>query len=127
MATAFLEHVNITVSDPVKTAENLEKLFGWHIRWQGEAKDNGWTVHVGNDTSYVAVYSVGQPKAPAETSYHTRGGLNHVGVVVEDLQAAENRVKEMGYVPHSHADYEPGQRFYFDGDDGIEFEVISYS
>jgi glyoxylase I family protein len=127
MATAFLEHVNITVSDPVKTAENLEKLFGWHIRWQGKAKDNGWTVHVGNDSSYVAVYSVGTPQTSGEISYETRGGLNHVGVVVDDLKAAEERVREMGYAPHSHADYEPGERFYFDGDDGIEFEVISYS
>ena len=127
MASAFLEHVNVTVSDPVKTAENLEKLFGWHIRWQGEAKDGGWTVHVGNETTYLAVYSVGNPKPSADTSYHTRGGLNHIGVLVEDLDAAEDRVRLLGYTPHSHADYKPGRRFYFDGDDGIEFEVVSYS
>jgi len=125
MAEAFLEHVNITVSDPVKTAERLADLFGWQIRWQGEAKAGGYSVHVGNDSSYVAVYSLGQPNE-ASDSYTTRGGLNHIGVVVDDLDATEKRVKAMGYTPHSHADYEPGRRFYFDGDDGIEFEVVSY-
>lgn len=125
MAEAFLEHVNITVTDPVKTAQRLADLFGWHVRWQGEAKAGGFTVHVGNDSSYVAVYSLGDPK-DAPDSYTTRGGLNHVGVVVDDLDATEERVKAMGYEPHNHADYEPGRRFYFDDDDGIEFEVVSY-
>ena len=32
-----------------------------------------------------------------------------------------------GYEPFSHADYEPGRRFYFLDRDGIEFEVISYA
>jgi hypothetical protein len=53
--------------------------------------------------------------------------LNHIGVVVEDLNAAEARVIAAGFMPRSHTDYEPGKRFYFDDHDGIEFEVISYS
>ena len=32
----------------------------------------------------------------------------------------------MGYEPCNHADYDPGRRFYFDDEDGIEFEVVSY-
>jgi len=46
--------------------------------------------------------------------------------VVPDLDAVETRVKEAGFIPKSHANYEPGRRFYFDGPDGIEFEVVSY-
>ncbi|MEC7669548.1 MAG: VOC family protein, partial [Pseudomonadota bacterium] len=30
-------------------------------------------------------------------------------------------------IPHNHADYEPGKRFYFDTPDGIEIEVVSYA
>ncbi|MEZ5811963.1 MAG: VOC family protein [Rhizobiaceae bacterium] len=128
MKQAVLEHVNLTVTDPEKTAERLCDLFGWHVRWKGEAKYGGLTVHVGTDNDYLAVYSMGSPaKAPADESYAVRGGLNHIGVVVDDLEAAERRVKAAGYEPHSHADYEPGRRFYFDDDDGIEFEVVSYS
>jgi len=127
MTTGMLEHVNITVSDPLKTAERLKTWFGWDIRWQGDAKDHGYTVHVGNDESYLAVYSVGTPAAPTDNSYRTRGALNHVGVVVEDLDATEEIIKAGGYHTHNHGDYEPGQRFYFDDDDGIEFEVVSYA
>ncbi len=125
MAGSFLEHVNITVSDPIATAKRLEDWFGWKIRWQGEARAGGYTVHVGNDSSYIAVYSVGKANTPQD-SYETRGGLNHVGVVVADLDAMEKKLLAAGYHTHNHGDYEPGRRFYFDDDDGIEFEVVSY-
>ena len=54
-------------------------------------------------------------------------GLNHIGVTVGDLDSAETRVKSAGYTPYSHADYEPGKRFYFDDEDGVEYEVVSYA
>lgn len=127
MAGAALEHVNVTVSDPLKTAEFLCDLFGWHIRWQGEAKDNGYTVHVGGDDSYVAVYRPSKPLNSGDiNTYVTRGGLNHIGVVVDDLDRVEAKVVAAGYKPHSHADYQPGRRFYFYGDDNVEIEVVSY-
>lgn len=126
MAQATLEHVNVTVSDPVKTAERLCDLFGWHIRWQGDAIHEGHSVHVGSDDNYVAVYRHGTRLDGNVDSYTTRGGLNHIGIVVDDLDAVEAKVLEAGYETHSHADYEPGRRFYFRDDDNIEFEVVSY-
>ena len=72
-----------------------------------------------------AVYRASQAGVPVDT-YRTTGGLNHIGVVVDDLGAVEARVKAAGLVPHSHADYEPGRRFYFDDHDGTEWEVVSY-
>lgn len=128
---AQLEHVNITVSDPKRTAQMLIDLFGWHIRWEGSAMAGaGYTVHVGSKDSYVAVYSGARPDQivpKRDASYMTRGGLNHIGVVVDDLDAVEAKVIAMGLTPKSHADYEPGRRFYFDDPDGVEIEVISYA
>ena len=127
---AHLEHVNITVSDPRRTAQMLSDLFGWHTRWEGAAKAAGFTVHVGTDNSYVAVYSGADPAQTvpkADASYETRGGLNHIGVVVDDLDAVEAKVRALGFEPHSHADYEPGRRFYFHDADQVEIEVISYA
>ena len=123
---SYLEHVNVTVSDPEATAKMLSDLFGWRIRWHGEAIDNGVTYHVGGDNSYVAVYSKGGAKALGD-SYESPGAMNHIGVVVDDLDATEARVSAAGFTPHMHADYEPGRRFYFDAFDGIEIEVVSYS
>lgn len=127
---AHLEHVNITVPDPQKTAQMLIDLFGWHIRWEGEAISGGYTVHVGTQTSYVALYTGpggAENQSPVQNSYRQTGGFNHLGVVVDDLEQAEAAVKSLGLVPEKHADYEPGKRFYFDDPDGIEIEVISYS
>jgi catechol 2,3-dioxygenase-like lactoylglutathione lyase family enzyme len=127
MTTAFLEHVNVTVSDPDATAKRLDDWFGWKVRWKGDSLGGGTTYHIGNDTSYIAAYS--PPKATSavrDESYSHHGGLNHIAVVVEDLDATEERIKAGGYKTHNHADYEPGRRFYFDDDDGIEFEIVSY-
>ncbi|MGR3637286.1 MAG: VOC family protein [Shimia sp.] len=121
-----LEHVNLCVRDPKTTAAILCDLFGWHVRWEGDAKDNGYTVHVGDDESYLAVYAPAVALKPEAERYRHVAGLNHIGVVVHDLAAVEARVKAAGFQPHSHGDYEPGLRFYFDGPEGIEYEVVSY-
>jgi len=126
MQSAFLEHVNVTVSDPDRTAAMLTDLFGWHERWRGAAKDAGLSIHVGGDDFYLVVYSRPDVRPNAGDPGGLVGGLNHVGVVVDDLDAVEARVVAAGFKPHSHADYEPGRRFYFDDADGIEFEVVAY-
>jgi catechol 2,3-dioxygenase-like lactoylglutathione lyase family enzyme len=123
MRTAFIEHVNLTVSDPEATAALMNRLFGWNVRWSGPARDGGRSVHVGDDTFYLALYS----PAGGGQQRHARGEpLNHVGLVVDDLEAAERRVYDAGLLPFNHGNYEPGRRFYFLDPDGIEFELISY-
>jgi catechol 2,3-dioxygenase-like lactoylglutathione lyase family enzyme len=126
MAQALLEHVNLTVSNPERTADMLADLFGWHIRWQGPGRDGGRTIHVGSESHYVAVYA--DPKMPGEQAGFVKGvPLNHVGILVDDLDAIETKVIARGLTPFSHGDYDPGRRFYFFDFDGIEFEVISYA
>ncbi len=123
---ARLEHVNVTVADPDATAQMFGKLFGWRVRWAGPGMATGRTVHVGEDDSYVALFSYGEPAPMRQESYRTRAGLNHIAVVVDDLDATETRVRAAGYVPGNHADYEPGRRFYFREENGLEIEVVSY-
>lgn len=127
MASAGLEHVNVTVSDPKKTAAMLCGLFDWHIRWEGASIHGGYSMHVGSDRDYIAIYSPKTETEKAQDSYTTPGGLNHIGITVDDIDKTEARVKAAGFEPHSHADYEPGRRFYFDDQDGIEWEVVSYA
>ena len=122
-----LEHVNVTVADPDATAAVFCTLFGWRIRWAGAAMQVGRTVHVGGDDSYVALFSYGDAKVGTVDSYRTRGALNHIAVVVQDLPATEARIRKAGYVADNHADYEPGRRFYFREENGIEIEVVSFA
>mgnify|MGYP003482167245 FL=1 len=128
MTTATLEHVNFTASDPQATAAWLCNVFDWKIRWTGDSIYGGTTVHVGSDDTYLAIYSIGHVVSQdPRKSYHVRGGLNHMGIVVDDLDKVEAKLKAVGFEPHSHANYEPGRRFYFRDNDGIEFEIVSYS
>ena len=123
---ATLEHTNFTVRDPKASAAWMQEVFDWKTRWEGPAIAGGFTVHVGGPHTYLALYASENPKPAGESSYDIVGGMNHVGVLVEDLDATEAKVKKAGFEPHNHADYEPGQRFYFHDDNGIEFEVVQY-
>jgi catechol 2,3-dioxygenase-like lactoylglutathione lyase family enzyme len=125
MTESRIEHLNVTVSDPERAAKLMERLFGWHVRWQGTARDGGHTIHVGSNDHYLALYT-GRDVAYTAEDFPKGRPLNHIGVQVDDLDALEAKVVAAGLKPFAHADYEPGRRFYFLDPDGIEYEVVSY-
>lgn len=122
MPNGYLEHANITVSDPERSAALFQKLCGWHERWRGPALNNGRTIHVGTDRDYLAIL---HPRRSAAASVcqgrsaqpHRAGGGRSVEAELANVEA--------GLVPFNHADYEPGRRFYFFDWDGTT-EVVSY-
>ncbi|MEP2988139.1 MAG: VOC family protein [Parasphingorhabdus sp.] len=126
MTTGLLEHVNVTVADPRRSAELFNDLFGWRIRWEGPSMLGGRTIHVGSDDQYLAVYT-NEDVEVADPKFRKGVPLNHVGVVVDNLDMVEDKVKAAGLEPFGHEDYDPGRRFYFFDWNGIEFEVVSYA
>ena len=127
MQPAVLEHINFTVPDIKETASVLCSLFDWKVRWEGDSIYGGYSMHVGEQDSYVALYTPASDSANRIDSYNTSLGLNHISVTVDALDEVEARVKAAGIEPHSHADYEPGRRFYFNLPNGLEIEVVSYA
>ncbi len=125
MALARIEHVNLTVRDPDRTAQMLQSVFGWHVRWQGPSMAGGRTVHVGTSDHYVALYTA-RDTVYTDDQFIKGRPFNHVALEVDDLEETESRVVAAGLTPFSHGDYEPGRRFYFLDPDGIEYEVVSY-
>ena len=125
MSALRIEHVNVTVTDPERSAQLMEALFDWRVRWRGPARDGGHTIHVGSSDCYVALYT-GRDVAYTTEDFAKGRPLNHIGVEVEDLDDTETRVIAAGLRPFSHGDYEPGRRFYFFDPDGVEYEVVSY-
>ena len=95
----MLEHVNVTVRDPMVAAKRFTELFGWKIRWQGEAIDNGYSVHVGTDDHYIAFYAPAGHAVDSGDTYTTEGGLNHIGVVVDDLDTVAAKVTALRRLP----------------------------
>ena len=127
MRVAKFEHVNVTVANPDRTAAMLCDLFGWHVRWKGPSKAGGYTIHVGTEEDYVALYALPDQQKARRDSYHITGAINHFGILVDDLDATEQKILAAGIETHSHQTYDPGSRFYFHDHDGIEWEVLSYA
>lgn len=125
MKIGKLEHVNITVSDPQRSANLLRDLLGWHIRWEGPSMLGGHTIHIGTDDSYIALYTNPEVRA-ADPAFRKGEPMNHIGVTVDDLDAVEVKVVAAGLKPFGHDNYDPGRRFYFFDWNGIEWEVVSY-
>ncbi len=123
MPKGQIEHVNITVSDPERSATLFAELLGWEERWSGPAQNGGRTIHIGEEDTYLAIYTNGK----AIERYQKGAPLNHVGLTVDDLEGAEKVVLAHNLAPFGHEDYDPGRRFYFFDWDGIEFEVVSYA
>ena len=126
MKQSYLEHTNLTVKDPDELAALFCRLFDWKIRWRGDALDNGTTVHVGSDESYLALYTHHDVTDTRSRNHLKINNLNHLGIVVSDLDEVELKVQEEGFEPFNHANYEPGRRFYF-MIDKLEIEIIDYS
>lgn len=84
-------------------------------------------MHVGTEDDYIAVYAEVAEGADPQFDPSAQRGLNHIAVVVDDLDAIEARVRAAGLEPCNFGDYELGRRFYFDDPDGIEYEVVSYA
>ena len=126
MPKGQIEHANLSVTDPDRSARLFKELLSWEERWRGPSQKYGWSLHVGdpeNGATYLALYTGDHVKG----KYDKGQPLNHVGLLVDDLSAAEKVVAQHGLKPFGHDDYDPGERFYFFDWDGIEFEVVSYA
>ncbi len=121
----FLEHVNLTVSDLDRSIDFYCRLLGLTLRWRREAGEDRAAAHVGDDRHYLALFEA-RPGSRRPRIDYEAVGLNHFGFVVDDLDAARDRLVSLGVTPHGEADYDPGRRLYFFDPDGIEVELVQY-
>ena len=125
-----LEHANLSVSNLERSIDFYRKLFGWSVRWRGEIfieERETQAAHVGDDRTYLSLFEAGEPAPtyPVRTSY-APPGVNHIGFVVEDLDAMLERLASLEIELHLIGDYDPGRRAYFYDPDGIEIEIVEY-
>ncbi|MHC5025884.1 MAG: VOC family protein [Planctomycetota bacterium] len=122
-----LEHVNMTVIDLDAAIDFYRRLLGFEVRWRRPAGETCAAAHVGRDDFFLALFQADPPAAPLPPREYGRAGLNHVGFVVDDLDASRARLLEMNVMPHHEAAYEPGRRLYFMDPSGIEVELVEYA
>lgn len=120
-----LEHVNITVADLDRSVAFYSDLLDLHVRWKGEIAPDRMGAHVGDDDLYLALFEAADERARPAPDY-VRPGINHFGFVVDDLDAARERLARLGGTVHFEPHYAPGRRFYTSDPDGNEIELVEY-
>lgn len=129
MTQAYIEHVNITVKDLDKTVAFLRAaLPDWRVRGQGDVdwfgKRAHW-LHVGTDSSYLALMNGGEGSGPHWTGHHV--GMKHVGIVVSDVDAVVARLAAAGHSLDHWGGAHPFRRsVYVIEQDELQFEFVEY-
>ncbi|WP_114764322.1 VOC family protein [Vibrio rhodolitus] len=126
----YLEHTNISVVEPHNTIQLiLSAMPNWSVRGQGEylnaQNEKIEWFHVGDETFYIAIDSLGKGDAPYWTSRFT--GLNHLGFVVENLDKTIERLTQAGFdMDHWGSEHPHRKSAYYMDKHGIQIEFVEY-
>ena len=127
MGTPYLEHLNITVLDVDKAISFLQTAMPQlKVRGGGTGEKCRRWVHIGTEHSYLAIEDRGA-QGPGPHQPYIHPGMNHIGFVVDDLDAVAERLRSSGYKEGMSAmDHPHRRRIYFFDDDGNEYEFVEY-
>lgn len=125
----YMEHINLHVVNVDALAGFIQTAFpGFRVRHDSGAADPQRWLHVGDNTTYLAIYQATSPAAQPWQPYSGRPGLNHIGFVVDDVASLRQRMLDAGYqettVPNEHP---ARKRVYFNDPDGNDWEFIEYA
>jgi len=130
VSALHLEHLNLNVRDLARTTALLQALVpAWQVRGEGVWMDGDhprrWR-HVGDGYQYLALYEA----APDEPMPGAAGPalFNHLGLQVDDLDAALARVAALG-VPLDHVGGHSAHRrsaYVRLGAERLEVELVAY-
>ena len=112
----YLEHANITVIDVDEAIRFLQTAMPeWKVRADVSNEESNckrW-VHFGSETTYIAIEDRGaKEKGPHEP--YVNPGMNHLGFVINDLDALSKRMTDAGYAEGLSSPDNPNRkRIYF--------------
>jgi hypothetical protein len=96
-----LEHLNVTLTDLDRATRALQAIVPeWSVRGAGTWDDgaggtHAWR-HVGDDFQYLSLY-----ETPPGRRLRAAGAFNHLALVVDDLDAALERLRALD-IPLDH-------------------------
>ena len=126
----IVEHLNITVPDVDAALEFLSVVApDFKVRKDVKAPNKHRWVHVGNEQCYFALQEPhldsASPNDPQST--YKNYGINHIGLVVDDIKAVEEHLVSKGYKRGIVAPEERyRKRAYFFDSAGFEWELTEY-
>lgn len=125
-----IEHANITVPD-IDEAIRFIKIIApdFVVRKDCSPEESYRWVHIGNDEYYFALQEAHLDANPTYPRMAYKNfGVNHISIVVDDLDKIESKLVEAGYKRSIETPKESyRRRLYFYDDMGFEWELIEYS
>jgi catechol 2,3-dioxygenase-like lactoylglutathione lyase family enzyme len=121
-----IEHASITVRDMGAALGFITTaLPEFKIRGQDSSITGAW-LHVGTEETYIALTRSPSVDPRGRVAYHDLG-VNHVGIVVDDVGEVVARLEAAGYKQSSEPEISRWRRrFYFLDVDGFQWEFIQY-
>lgn len=129
MKPTIIEHANITVPDIDVAFEFLKIVAPDFIIRKDESREGSYRwAHIGNDYFYIALQEPHLQKKPtAGSTAYENLGVNHLALIVSDLNKIEKNLIAAGYKKSIDTPVEKfRKRIYYYDNEGFEWELIEY-
>jgi hypothetical protein len=123
-----LEHANLCVDDIDGMIKFLQTaLPDFIIRHDETGIDGDRWVHIGNDTTYIALNNSTQKESSDWTPYSGKSGVNHLGYMVDNAEQVRSRLLAADYIESTIENNHPfRKRVYFYDHEGRDWEFVEY-
>jgi catechol 2,3-dioxygenase-like lactoylglutathione lyase family enzyme len=124
-----IEHLNITVPN-IDEAIDFIKIVApdFEVRKDSQPSDSYRWVHIGNEDCYFALQEAHLGATPEKRLQPYRNyGINHVALVVSDVEVIEKKLIDAGYQKGIDTPIEKyRKRIYYLDNAGFEWELVEY-
>ena len=123
-----LEHANLCVVDIDGMIKFLQAaLSDFIIRHDETDSDGDRWVHIGNDTTYIALNNSTQKDSSDWTPYSGKPGVNHLGYMIDNAEQVRSRLLAADYIESTVENNHPfRKRLYFYDPEGRDWEFVEY-
>jgi len=123
-----LEHANLCVDNIDGMIKFLQTaLPDFIIRHDETGIDGDRWVHIGNDTTYIALNNSTQKESSDWTPYSGKPGVNHLGYMVDNAEQVRSRLLAADYIESTIENNHPfRKRVYFYDHEGRDWEFVEY-
>jgi hypothetical protein len=126
--TTKLEHANLCVDDIDGMIKFLQTaLPDFIIRHDETGIDGDRWVHIGNDTTYIALNNSTEKESSDWKPYSGKSGVNHLGYMVDNAEQVRSRLLAADYIESTIENNHPfRKRVYFYDHEGRDWEFVEY-
>lgn len=126
-----IRHIALATNDPVKTAAFYKEAFGFKEVGRAGSPDNpkaiAWGFYLSDGTINLAILKFQNVDQLGKGLDYV--GVHHFGILVDDIEAYEKKLAEMGAPCFMKADAHTANSYYetkFRGPDGTVFDLSDH-